>query len=909
MYKLMRARRLAKFPAPKPNTTPVQMNGSRLSYLPALDGLRALAVLAVLAYHADLLWLPGGFLGVEIFFVVSGYLITSLLLAEYRADNRINLKNFWQRRARRLLPALFALLGVTLVYAVLFLPGEVASLREDVAAAFAYVTNWYLIFAQQSYFEQVGRPSLLRHLWSLAVEEQFYLIFPLLFAFVLTRLKTRGALLFLMLGATLSALWMGILFQPDTDPSRIYYGTDTRAAGLLIGAALAFAWTPRPDDQLKRGRRWALDALGLVGIAGLVAACLWLSEFDPFLYQGGFMLVAAATAFTIAAAVHPQSPILAPLLGIGVLRWIGLRSYSLYLWHWPVFMLTRPELDTTLTGVPLFALRFGLTFVLAELSFRIVETPLRRGALGRAWNNWKNAQGFRRWRLTGAWVTVLSSATVGAFLLGSAVLNAAPPEEPDLILLTPEEEAVSGGLNAALLDPNALEPDQVNVSSSIPVSLVIGVGSGEENPAPRSLGWGDDSWLRALAWQLPASLLGTVAPSAPSENSVKSSVQLAQCDVRCETRLENQSSSEASAYANEAGATPISANESAPETATNTPTYVFSTPATTSVEVLNAPTAYPTLTSPTLVAPGLVTIQQLASAIFRPAPTAAPAPVITTQDALNSTNVTVELEVAQNTAATTALGTEQTTNSSATVLSGAAALGASSLSSEPDPTVAASTQTSQQRTTKSANQSLLESSALNPMRSELAANGSVKPNATRPAPNSSPNSAATHPELQPVSTGSPVLAIGDSVMLGASHYLQKAIADVYVDAKVGRQVSAALQILRARKDANQLTPLVIVHLGNNGTFSAKQLDEMMAVLSEVERVVFLTDKVPRKWQEPNNNALIEGVKRYPNAVLIDWNAFSAAHPEWFWSDGIHLRPEGAEVYASLIANALTQGQP
>jgi peptidoglycan/LPS O-acetylase OafA/YrhL len=220
----------------------------RLPYLPGLDGLRALAVIAVLLYHAELPWIPGGFLGVEVFFVISGYLITTLLLAEWRQRGRIDLKAFWLRRARRLLPALYLLLVVTLAYAVVFLPGEVAGLRGDAVAALGYVTNWYLVLGHESYFEAIGRPSLLKHLWSLAVEEQFYLLWPPVLALGLgvgaTRWRERRVLLGALALAAASALLMALLYRPEVDLSRVYFGSDTRAAGLLIGAALAFAWTP-----------------------------------------------------------------------------------------------------------------------------------------------------------------------------------------------------------------------------------------------------------------------------------------------------------------------------------------------------------------------------------------------------------------------------------------------------------------------------------------------------------------------------------------------------------------------------------------------------------------------------------------------------------------------------------------
>lgn len=707
---------------------PTTVETLRLGYMPGLDGLRALAVLAVLLYHADVLWLPGGFLGVEIFFVVSGYLITSLLLAEYRARNSVSLKNFWQRRARRLLPALFALIGATLLYSVLFLPDEVASLKGDVVAAFTYVTNWYLIFSQQSYFEQMGRPSLLRHLWSLAVEEQFYLLFPLLFVFLLARVRSRVAMLILMLGATASALWMGLLFVPDADPSRIYYGTDTRAAGLLIGAALAFAWKPQAGDTLKRGRRWLLDAVGILALGGLVAAVLALGEFDPFLYQGGMLLVAGATALVIAAVVHPQSPILGPLLGFGVLRWIGLRSYSLYLWHWPVFMVTRPELDTTLTGAPLLLLRFGLAFALAELSYRVVETPIRRGALGKAWHGLEQAHGLRRVGLATASAGALVALGVGIFMLGSAVWNAKPQAQPDYVLMTPEEEAVSGAQDAALLDGSQeQEAEPVGSSDMLPVSFVLSDVTPEETDSYENAQPVVDGWLFNLANQPKMSLFNAPHP-VPLANEPLSAARkkASNCDEACQTRREL-----------------------------------------------------------------------------------------------------------------------------------------------------------------------------------LALTRAGEPNANRGATNPTSDLASRDEALPPRLGPAQIFAIGDSVMLGASNYLRQSI-DVDVDAKLGRQVSSALEILKARKDANQLTPVVVVHLGNNGTFSAKQLDEMMALLSDVEKVIFLTDRVPRKWQVPNNTALEQGVARYPNAVLIDWNAYSADHPEWFWKDGIHLRPEGAKEYTDLIANTIAQ---
>ncbi len=389
----------------------------RLSYSPGLDGLRAIAVMAVLLYHADLSWIPGGFLGVEVFFVISGYLITALLLAEWRQKGTINLKDFWLRRARRLLPALYVLLVVTLTFAVVFLPGEVAGLRADVIAAVGYVTNWFLIFGQESYFESVGRPSVLQHLWSLAVEEQFYLIWPIVLAIGLglgaTRLRRRRVLTVALVGAAASAVAMALMYTPGVDPSRIYFGTDTRATGLLCGAALAFLWSPgekyRPADArhqrlrlADRGRfrrRWGwtapllLDVLSIAALGGLIWFFLHLGEFEPLLYRGGFALVGLTTVAAIMAVVHPYAHVGSYLLGSAPMRWLGVRSYGIYLWHWPVFMVTRPELDIPFGGLPLLALRMAITILLADLSYRFMETPIRRGALGRAWKTLREAQG------------------------------------------------------------------------------------------------------------------------------------------------------------------------------------------------------------------------------------------------------------------------------------------------------------------------------------------------------------------------------------------------------------------------------------------------------------------------------------------------------------------------------------
>jgi peptidoglycan/LPS O-acetylase OafA/YrhL len=400
-----------------------------LPYVPAIDGLRALAIAAVLLYHAGYNWIPGGFLGVEVFFVISGYLITSMLLADRNSRRGVSLTVFWQRRARRLLAAMTTLVIGVLTFYVVFHADGVAEIRGDAVAALTYVSNWYLIFENQSYFETLGRPSPLQHLWSLAVEEQFYIIWPIAFALVVGRLKTRAAVTVILAGATASTLLMAVMYEPLTDPSRIYYGTDTRAAGLLIGAALAFVWVPGRLPSVASAAPHIPDTFGLLALAGLAVLCLMVSEFDAFLYQGGFAVTSVLTAALIAAAVHPGARLLHAVLGWRPLVWVGLRSYSIYLWHWPVFVFTRPGVDVQLDGLELFALRLGITLVLAELSYRLVETPVRRGALGRAWRalrrpGWVLSPSSLRPLVTGAGAL----ASVGVLTI--SVASADPPPPP-----------------------------------------------------------------------------------------------------------------------------------------------------------------------------------------------------------------------------------------------------------------------------------------------------------------------------------------------------------------------------------------------------------------------------------------------------------------------------------------------
>jgi peptidoglycan/LPS O-acetylase OafA/YrhL len=622
------------------------LSEKHFSYVPGLDGLRALAVMAVLLYHAGQSWIPGGFLGVEVFFVISGYLITCILLADLRNTGRVRLKHFWFRRARRLLPALFLLLLGTLAVALLFYPEEVTKLRTDTLAALGYATNWYFILGQQSYEDVVGRPSLLQHLWSLAIEEQFYLVWPVAFAILVGRVHARGMVLILLGFAVASSVLMAILWRPEAGVSRVYFGTDTRASGLLVGAALAFVWAPWTLRQGPRFFSFALNAAGLIALLVLVYLHIDLDLYSPFLYRGGFALVALSTAVLIAVAVHPSAHV-GRILGLQPLRWLGTRSYAVYLWHWPVFMLTRPDLDVSIDGWQLLAVRLGITFLLAEISYRLVERPVRSGAIGRAWRAYRAGRGVRRWFEGVRWGAPVGATAISAVVLATFAIAADSPAPPEYIT----EESVR-----------------------------------------------------------------IVSP----------------------------------ANAQDAGVGPV-----------DSPT--------------SSTTEQGPLVSETGLAPG------------RPGN-------------VDSTVYGVSPDIA-------------------------------------------------------------------------------------------------------------VTVLGDSVMVGAARNLAAAIPRADIDAAIGRQAASAWAILEQRRSTQTLGDAVVIHIGNNGTFTAKQFNAMMDNLADRRVVIFVNVKVPRSWEEPNNEVIASGVRRYTNAALVDWHGVSVNRPELLQDDGIHLKGVGVQVYTSLITKELAAHPP
>jgi peptidoglycan/LPS O-acetylase OafA/YrhL/lysophospholipase L1-like esterase len=413
-------------------------------YMPGLDGVRALAVLAVIAYHEQLGWAPGGLLGVGVFFTLSGYLITDLLLGQWSARGRLQLADFWMRRARRLLPALFVMLAVVTAWVTLADRARLSGLRGAVAAAATYSSNWYLIIQNQSYFARFAPPAPLDHLWSLAVEEQFYLAWPWLLLLGVLCLRAwgrtgrgmpgrgTGTVGWLAVPTLVLAVASGVatiaLYHPGLDPTRVYEGTDTRALGLLIGAALAMAWPSRRPAPSARAVRVLVDVGGVAGLA-VIALLIWRTgQYSPFIYRGGLIALSVATAAVLAAAACPGTWN-GRVLGWGPLRWLGVRSYGIYLWHYPIIVLTSPANSTE--NLTRAALQTAATIAVAALSWRFVEEPIRHGALGRLLARVRSPGRLpRRAQLSGparAAGLAAAAGTAGVLVVACAGLSGAVP--------------------------------------------------------------------------------------------------------------------------------------------------------------------------------------------------------------------------------------------------------------------------------------------------------------------------------------------------------------------------------------------------------------------------------------------------------------------------------------------------
>lgn len=591
-------------------------------YMVGLDSLRGLAILGVILYHLNYQWLPGGFLGVTVFFVLSGYLITDLLVIEWKENKRIDLKNFWLRRARRLLPGMLVMLVITLAWITVFHSSLLGKMWGDSLAALFYVSNWWYIFHELSYFDSFGQLSPLNHFWSLAVEEQFYIVWPLIISlgFFYIKKQSRIALL-IFLGAIASAVAMAMIYVPGTDPSRVYYGTDTRAFSLLIGAALALIWpSNRLANKIIPSARLALDVIG--GIALIVILFMFwnMNQYNPFLYRGGMFLFSVVTALLVANLAHPASRI-SIFLRFRPLRWMGVRSYGIYLWHYPIITLTSPQVSTGEFHFTRAIFQFFLILFIAQLSWKFIENPIRQGAL-------KNIR--------------LHNLKIRNFTLGSKL-----------------------ALAFALL-----------------VSMTAG--------------------------------FGLVTGSQAKADSKKASVEAVQIEQK-EKKVQ----------------------------------------------------------------------------------------------------------------------TEQ---------------------------------------------------------------------ADKPTQNEEENGTVSKNQKEPPT----VTAIGDSIMIDISPYLQSAFPDIKIDAKIGRQMSEATATVDKMKKEGNLGDYVIIGLGTNGAFTTEQLESLIQSIGNERKIVLVNTRVPRPWESIVNEKLKEVSSKFSNITLVDWYTASAGNPTYFEPDGVHLTKEGAQIYASLIIEQINE---
>jgi peptidoglycan/LPS O-acetylase OafA/YrhL len=623
------------------NGTQVKPAATRL---PGLDGVRALAVIAVIAFHEQLTAFPGGFLGVDVFFVLSGYLITDLLVARWHLHGRLRLGNFWARRARRLLPALATMLVVVTAATAIIEAGQLAALRPALLAAVTYSSNWWQALHHQSYFTQFGPPPPLQHLWSLAIEEQFYLVWPLLLIAALSRCRSSriraGAA---WLCAALSALATVLIYLPGADPSRVYYGTDTHSSALLIGSALALSWPLHRLRALTADKARVADGLGLAGLALLGWAIGHYRGGDRALYPAGLLIAALAAGAVVLAAASPG--LVSWVLGLPPLRWIGVRSYGIYLWHWPVIALTTAFLARSQSrpGPLIWVAEAALATGLAAASWRWIEQPIIQ-------------DGFR----------ATARSRLHTLARSVRVVHRAPAQIfPAVGVLAAAAVTFTAGYGVL----HARSP------AGLAEQISQGVRVTQHDPA-----------------QPPAAAAGTTAPAT-------------------------------------------------------------ATPATP--------------------APGT------------PVPGASPA-------ALASARV---------------------------------------------------------------------------------------------------------PGVQ-------VTAIGDSVMLASAPELQNALRGISIDAQVDRQVSAGLGLIQQLARTGRLRHVLVFALGTNGSFTAAQLHQLLAIIGPNRELVLVNTYEARSWETADNRLIDGAAHQYPNVFLANWFATIEHRTSLLWPDEVHPQPSGARLYARTVAAAV-----
>ena len=443
-----------------------------IRYVPAIDGLRAVAVIAVMLYHLGFSWIPGGFLGVDLFFVISGYVITRLLLDSIQRSGGLDLRAFYKARVRRLFPPLIFMISVTIFYIGIWAPETMRRFVSDSPFALFGGMNWWLVFRHTDYFDSIARPPLLQHTWSLGVEAQFYLVWPLILLLVLKQFgksKIPGAALLI---AAISGVALLILsFEVDaasaSQVSHVYFGTDTHSIGLFLGAALAVSWIPQNlKEQVNQRAQDFIDGIGVIGFVGIIATFLFVNENDPTLYKLAFPLAGLFGCAIITSIVHPASRF-APILSSRVAVWIGERSYSIYLWHWVVFQVTRPKVDLEGSSWALYALRMLIVFALADISLRLVELPIRSGLV----EYWFKGMKYRTKNVQRRQKAILASAAT-LLLVGTSLVSAHAISQSDKEMAAVKAQLEQPTPHVQPTEISAAEPTGLWVTGD---SVILGI--------------------------------------------------------------------------------------------------------------------------------------------------------------------------------------------------------------------------------------------------------------------------------------------------------------------------------------------------------------------------------------------------------------------------------------------------
>ena len=458
-----------------------------IQYIPAIDGLRALAVIAVMLYHLGFTWIPGGFLGVDLFFVISGYVITRLLLDSIAQSGGLDLRGFYLARIRRLLPALIFMVTTTIIAIGIWAPDTIKRLLIDTPFSLTGTINWWLVAKEQDYFESIGRPPLLQHTWSLAVEAQFYLVWPLILYFVLKKFGKKHIPIAALTiaaasGITLFLVSLSLDAANTSKVSHIYFGTDTHSFGLFLGAALAVSWIPQnfKITVSKRAQNF-IDGVGIFGFIGILSTFLLIDESQPTLYKIAFPLAGIFGAAIIMSIVHPASRF-APILEFKPLLWIGERSYAIYLWHWVIFQVTRPSVDLAGEDWALYALRILIVFALADISLRYIELPVRRGVI----QYWFKGRRYRtkreRNRQTGIFSVITIIVLIVAIIVSVRAISISNQAQQKLEnSLSVAATSGATGSDQALVDDGLRADDGLWVTGD---SVILGIRSqlGEKLP-------------------------------------------------------------------------------------------------------------------------------------------------------------------------------------------------------------------------------------------------------------------------------------------------------------------------------------------------------------------------------------------------------------------------------------------